>query len=194
MFPGRTVVYWSGREDLNLRPPAPKAGALPGCATPRHPKLLFYRELQFSASTHPIDGVNPKNETLGKAHYAGKGTASGKETKDPSGAVPKGIPPHGSRALKSCDDIVALSRELGVHRRLLYKWRDQLDPAEIAEESPPQTSRESTLRKEVNQLKRLLAEKTVEVDFFKGALQKVEARRQRRGSSGETASTTRSKK
>ncbi len=28
-------VSWSGREDLNLRPPAPKAGALPGCATPR---------------------------------------------------------------------------------------------------------------------------------------------------------------
>src|SRR4029450_1234841 len=26
---------WSGGEDLNLRPPAPKAGALPGCATPR---------------------------------------------------------------------------------------------------------------------------------------------------------------
>ena len=25
----------SGREDLNLRQPAPKAGALPGCATPR---------------------------------------------------------------------------------------------------------------------------------------------------------------
>ena len=31
---------WSGREDLNLRPPAPKAGALPGCATPRH-ELLY---------------------------------------------------------------------------------------------------------------------------------------------------------
>ena len=26
---------WSGRQDSNLRPPAPKAGALPGCATPR---------------------------------------------------------------------------------------------------------------------------------------------------------------
>ena len=26
---------WSGRADLNGRPPAPKAGALPGCATPR---------------------------------------------------------------------------------------------------------------------------------------------------------------
>ena len=29
------LFYWSGREDLNLRPPAPKAGALPDCATPR---------------------------------------------------------------------------------------------------------------------------------------------------------------
>ncbi len=30
---------WSGREDLNLRPPAPEAGALPDCATPRY--LVF---------------------------------------------------------------------------------------------------------------------------------------------------------
>ena len=95
--------------------------------------------------------------------------------------------------LKKCDNIVALSRELGVHRRLLYRWRDQLDPIEVLEESSPQNSRESTLRKEVHQLKRLLAEKTLEVDFFKGALQKVEARRQRKESSGETASTTKSK-
>ncbi len=29
------ILLWSGREDLNLRLPAPKAGALPGCATPR---------------------------------------------------------------------------------------------------------------------------------------------------------------
>jgi hypothetical protein len=26
---------WSGRQDSNLRPPAPEAGALPDCATPR---------------------------------------------------------------------------------------------------------------------------------------------------------------
>ena len=96
--------------------------------------------------------------------------------------------------LKNCDNIVALAQELGVHRRLLYKWRDQLDPAEISEESPPQNPRESTLRKEVSRLKRLLADKVVEVDFFRGALQKVEARRQRKGSSGEKASTTKSGK
>ncbi len=44
--------------------------------------------------------------------------------------------------LKSCENIVALSQELGVHRRLLYKWRDQLDPVEPREESPLQNSRE----------------------------------------------------
>ena len=34
---------WSGREDLNLRPPAPHAGALPGCATPRHEPRIIAR-------------------------------------------------------------------------------------------------------------------------------------------------------
>src|SRR5438270_13148071 len=32
---GQNAKTWSGREDLNLRHPAPKAGALPVCATPR---------------------------------------------------------------------------------------------------------------------------------------------------------------
>jgi transposase len=95
--------------------------------------------------------------------------------------------------LKRCENIVALSEELGVHRRLLYKWRDQLDPVDIGDEPLPENPRESTLRKEVSQLKRLLAEKTLEVDFFKGALQKVEARRQKNGIRGEKASTTKSK-
>jgi Arc/MetJ family transcription regulator len=49
--------------------------------------------------------------------------------------------------------------------------------------------REATLRKEVNKLKRVLADKTLEADFFKGALHTVKARRQRSGNSGETAST-----
>ena len=97
--------------------------------------------------------------------------------------------------LKSCDNIVALSKQLRVPRRSLYRWRDELDPIEPRKESPvPQNSRESTLRKEVHQLKQLLADKVLEVDFFKAALQKVEARRQRRGSSGEKASTTKSGK
>ena len=125
------------------------------------------------------------------AHFAGKGTASGEETK---GAVSERVRRMAVERLKRCENIVALSEELGVHRRLLYKWRDQLDPVDIGDEPLPENPRESTLRKEVSQLKRLLAEKTVELDFFKGALQKVEARRQKSGISGERASTMRSKK
>ncbi len=36
-----TSTWWSGREDSNFRPPAPHAGALPGCATPRPNRELY---------------------------------------------------------------------------------------------------------------------------------------------------------
>jgi transposase-like protein len=91
--------------------------------------------------------------------------------------------------LRGCENIVALARELQVSRRQLYRWRDELDPEIPGMETPGQNARASTLRKEVNHLKRVLAEKTLEVDFFKSALQKVEARRQRSSKSGEKAST-----
>ena len=97
--------------------------------------------------------------------------------------------------LRGCEKIVALAEELGVSRRQLYRWRDELDPEEPVVGKPPgQKSRASTLRKEVNHLKRVLAEKTLEVDFFRSALQKVEARRQQSSRSGEKASTTKSGK
>jgi len=35
---------------------------------------------------------------------------------------------------RACKNIVAQSRELGVHRRLLYKWRDRFDPIDCDEE------------------------------------------------------------
>jgi transposase len=110
------------------------------------------------------------------------------------GRYPKAFRRMAVERLKACDNIVELSQELGVHRRLLYKWRDQFAPFDPSEESPPGNSRESTLRKEITQLKRVLVDKTLELDFFKGALQKVEARRQKSGSTGAKASTTKSKK
>ena len=55
--------------------------------------------------------------------------------------------------LKSCDNIVALAQELGLHRRLLYKWRDQLEPLEHGQEPVPSTPE---LPQQVRQLKRLL--------------------------------------
>jgi len=93
--------------------------------------------------------------------------------------------------LKSCESVTALSEELGIHRTLLYKWREQMEAVE-RKDGPPANSRERELRSEIRQLKRVLADKTMEVDFLKGALQKVEARRQSKGISGEKASTTKS--
>ena len=95
--------------------------------------------------------------------------------------------------MKQCNNVGALAKELDIHRRMLYRWRDQLEPAEKSEGSPPHSG-EAKLRHEVNQLKRALADKTLEVDFFKGALQKIEARRQQQDVTGAKASTTKSGK
>jgi transposase InsO family protein/transposase-like protein len=96
--------------------------------------------------------------------------------------------------MNACDNIVRLAQKLGVTRRLLYKWRDDLEALYLQAENgqPIINSRESTLRKELLRVKRLLAEKTVELDFFKSALQRVEARRQKSDIAGERASTRRS--
>jgi hypothetical protein len=92
--------------------------------------------------------------------------------------------------MKHCESVTALAKELGIDRTVLYHWKNHIKAIEGgAADSPIRT-----LRKQVRDLKRVLAEKTLEVDFFKGALQKIEARRQGNSGSGETASTDRSGK
>jgi transposase-like protein len=83
-----------------------------------------------------------------------------------------------------------LARELGINKRGLYRWRDRLQPGE----KKPGGQREAALAQENQRLKRALADKVLEVDFLRGALHKIEARRQRSGSGGAQASTTRSGK
>ena len=73
---------------------------------------------------------------------------------------------------------------------MLYHWKNHLKAIEGGTADSP--IRE--LRKQVRDLKRVLAEKTLEVDFFRSALQKVEARRQQSSRSGEKASTSKSKR
>lgn len=107
------------------------------------------------------------------------------------GKVPKVFRQMAVDRLNQCDNIGELAKELGIHRRLLYAWREKLEPLERGE-GPPGTSREATLRKESSQLKRVLAEKVLEAEFFKGAVHNVEARRQRSGKTGARASTARS--
>jgi len=94
--------------------------------------------------------------------------------------------------MRDCPSVSALAKELGIDRSNLYEWQRQLE--HTSESSARVTSPVRELRKEVRELKRVLAEKTLEVDFFRGALQKVKARRQSSNCSGGTAFTTRSAK
>ena len=94
--------------------------------------------------------------------------------------------------MKDCPSVSALAKELGIDRSNLYEWQRQLEHAN--ESSARVTSPVRELRKQLRELQCVLAEKTLEVDFFKGALQKVEAPRQSSKCSGGMASTIRSGK
>ena len=91
--------------------------------------------------------------------------------------------------MKNCDSVVALSRELKVHWRLLYQWKTAAEGAR--QQSEPE-QREAALREEISALKIALADKAMEVDFFKGALRKIETLRQKDAPNGGEASTARS--
>jgi transposase-like protein len=88
--------------------------------------------------------------------------------------------------MRSCPSVTGLAEELGVRRKLLYGWRTRLEGA-----AEPAEVRKLSLEEENRQLKQMLAERELEVDFFKGALQKIRARRQPSEGSGGTASTPR---
>ena len=89
--------------------------------------------------------------------------------------------------MNACGNIVGLARDLGVSRRVLYQWRDRMEQTDPS----PGRSRELILRKQILKLKRLLANKTLEVDFFRHALQRVGARRRQNFHPGDKACTTR---
>jgi len=96
--------------------------------------------------------------------------------------------------MRTCESVRELAQELGVRPRCLYKWRAKLEALEPGDETARPSTHAAACRKENLRLKRLLAEKTLEVDFFRGALQKVEARRQQSRESGAQASTSKSRK
>jgi transposase len=94
--------------------------------------------------------------------------------------------------MRESTNLNALARELGIDKRLLYDWRERA--ADLSDQRTPANRKTRQLEQENKELKRLLAEKTLETDFFRGALQKVAARRQQRNVNGEPASTTKSGK
>ena len=97
--------------------------------------------------------------------------------------------------LRAGVSVEELARRTGVHRSRFYRWKkNPVHPDSQRNQGPvEELPRELTLREELQQVKQALAEKVLELDFLKGALQRTEARRQKSTSSGETTSTEKSK-
>ena len=95
--------------------------------------------------------------------------------------------------MRDCSDITELTRELGIDRKMLYQWKwgSEGRPTRQAQPTVRATSVES-LRTENARLKKLVAEKELELDFFASALQRIAARRQKAAERGGTAFTTKS--
>jgi|SRR3954451_15171086 transposase-like protein len=99
--------------------------------------------------------------------------------------------------MKGCDNIHELARELGLERKLMYTWKYQFEGRpeknhrNYSEQPTPETT-QVRLRRENRELKEALGQKAAELDFFAGALRRVERDRQSREGNGEPASTPKS--
>jgi len=96
--------------------------------------------------------------------------------------------------MKTCQNINELARELEVQRKLLYTWKYQLEgrpePRHANLATTAEERKDKQLRDEIGKMKLALAEKALEIDFFKTALLKIEEVRQRSTEPGASASTT----
>jgi hypothetical protein len=102
--------------------------------------------------------------------------------------------------MQTVDKITELAKELEIRPWYLYRWEAALKghprkkkKGRVAEPRTPSEA-EETLRAENQQLREALGKRALEIEFFRGALQKIEARRQSSTGSGETASTNKSGK
>ena len=95
--------------------------------------------------------------------------------------------------MKTCENIGALARELGVQQKLLYTWKYQFEgrpePRNANLGITAEDRKEKQHRDEIAKLKSALADKTLENDFFRSALLKVKEGRQRSIEAGASAST-----
>ena len=165
---------------------------VPGHERDRIPRVLYRRAAGRFAGWFWIThfGVNPWIETVSLATLSTERSSKvGKRRNFPEEFKWQVV-----ARMKESDNIQALAVELDLDRRMMYRWREQFARDSKGEWRPPQQAWDSRLRRDLTQLKRVLADQTIELDFFKGALQKVEARRQQRGVTGAKASTTKSGK
>jgi transposase-like protein len=95
--------------------------------------------------------------------------------------------------MKTCQNIQELARELKIQRKLLYTWKYQFEGRPESRHAnlgiTAEDRKEKQLRDEIAKLKTALADKTLEIDFFRSALLKIKERRQNNTEAGASAST-----
>jgi len=90
--------------------------------------------------------------------------------------------------MKMCANVTQLARELGIRRKWLYQWKDDA----FNGPSAPGAEADSKDERRVKELEALVARQSLELDFFKGALQRIEERRRKRDETSEPGSTSKS--
>lgn len=93
--------------------------------------------------------------------------------------------------LQAGETVSALAREIGVHRQLIYKWKDAARAGSRRRGRPTKIealARQSgdggmdalaAARRRIAELERKVGQQAVELDFFQGALRRIKASRQR---------------
>ena len=96
--------------------------------------------------------------------------------------------------MKSSQDVGALARELGVNRSQIYRWRNEAlgRKPEPRPDSWLQEKSEERQRRRIAELERLVARQALELDFFKGALLRIEENRRKREQNSGKPSTSKS--
>ena len=103
------------------------------------------------------------------------------------------------------ESVARVARDFGVSRKTLYQWRDRLrqDATKPADQLPgtiervPRPELPAELvraRERIAELERKVGQQQVELDFFRGALRRIEASRRPNDGPGETESSPRSRR
>src|SRR5205085_12577313 len=85
--------------------------------------------------------------------------------------------------MKVCKDVSVLALELGVNRAQLYRFRNEA-LGRKPEPRPGAWLKEKAderQRRRITELEHLVARQALELDFFKGALLRIEENRRKRG-------------
>ena len=110
--------------------------------------------------------------------------------------------------LASGELVSKLAAEFGVHRQLIYKWRDAeragclgrrrgrpTKAERLAREAGLAEADELELaRRKIAELERKIGQQAVDLDFFRGALRRIEASRPASEGPGVTRSSPRSRR